>query len=73
MYRDVKYYRYCVTVRCYYGEEYEEDYEYATVELDITPDEIDYFADADWLFDEVIEHNNFKGRPIEITDIEEEF
>lgn len=66
-------YRYCVSVRCYYGEEYEDDIEYGVVELDITPDEVDYFIDEDWLFDEVIENNRFEGRPIEIVSMKEEF
>lgn len=66
-------YNYRVSVRCFYGEEFEEDIEFASIELDYNPDEVEYIMDADWLFDEVTENNEFDGRPIEIVDIKEEY
>lgn len=65
-------YNYCVTVRCFYGEEFEEDIEFAYINLDYNPDEVEYIMDDEWLFDEVVENNKFDGRPIEIIDIKEE-
>lgn len=66
-------YNYCVSVRCFYGKDFDEDIEFAYIELDYDPNEVEYIMDADWLFDEVVENNEFDGRPIEIVDIKEEF